>query len=212
MQSDNLVHPSGLSLRPFSFLLSSLLVLLLLSGCARREAFNEDSQEMMVEDGAEGEPEIMTYDGKLLAQVVEDSVIYIVSTQELIQPFIREFGDGTVVDKVMISKVQETEEDTAAYYLVGLGIRNGAFRSMAMELDVAARNALYLSSKAAKHMCLADIGCSFCYFTFIGNKITGCECGTRSPGTNCVHKVADSNTLLKGTRIGENHRQNSKRR
>ena len=73
-------------------------------------------------------------DGVLLAQVVFDSVDYIVPKQELMQPFIKEFGNGTVVDRVMIRKVQDNKELPASYYLVGLGIRNGSFRSMALEL------------------------------------------------------------------------------
>lgn len=126
-----------------------------------------------------------------------DSVDYIVPTTQLMQPFIREFGDGTVVDKVMIRKVQETKEDEPAYYLVGLGMQNGAFRSMALELDLAADNSLYLSSNGAKHMCKSSAGCGFCYFTFSGNRITGCECSSRAPGNNCEHRFTEKNTLLK---------------
>lgn len=171
-----------------------LLVLLLVGACTRRESFPEES-----DDPESAEREV--YDGKLLAQVVFDSVDYIVPRQELMQPFIREFGDGTVVDKVMISKVQETKEDKAGYYLVGMGIKNGAFRSMALELDVAADNSLYLSSKGSKHICTAGPGCGFCYFTFSGNKITGCECNTRAPGYNCEHRSTPQNQLLKDVQL-----------
>lgn len=177
-----------------------VLLLLVASACTRRESFPEESDEPL--EVAEGEAAPVKYDGVLLAQVVQDSVHYIVSKEALLQPFIREFGDGTVVDKVMIRKVQEVEEDTAAYYLVGLGIRNGAFRSMALELDKASDNSLFLSSQGGKHMCQASIGCSFCYFTFSGNKITGCECSSRSTENTCVHKVAPTNGLLKNTRLG----------
>lgn len=177
-----------------------VLMLLAASACTRRESFPQESDEP--QEVVEGEAAPMKYDGVLLAQVVMDSVHYIVSKEALLQPFIREFGDGTVVDKVMIRKVQEVEEDTAAYYLVGLGMRNGAFRSMALELDIASDNSLYLSSQGAKHMCQASIGCSFCYFTYSGNKITGCECGSRSPENKCVHKLSQTNGLLKNTRVG----------
>ncbi|WP_439879831.1 hypothetical protein ACSX1A_11690 [Pontibacter sp. MBLB2868] len=176
------------------------LLLLIVSACTRRESFPQDSEEPV--EQIEGEAAPMKYDGVLLAQVVSDSVHYIVSKEVLLQPFIREFGDGTVVDKVMIRKVQEVEEDTAAYYLVGLGMRNGAFRSMALELDIASDNSLYLSSQGDKHMCQASIGCSFCYFTYSGNKITGCECGSRSIENKCVHKVSQTNGLLRNTRVG----------
>lgn len=167
-------------------------LLILSSACSTREFIQEEA-ETAPED-AEAE---IPYDGKLLAQVVFDTVDYIVPTTELMQPFIREFGDGTVVDKVMIRKVQETEEDEPAYYLVGLGMQNGAFRSMALELDLAADNSLYLSSKGARHICKSSIGCGFCYFTFSGNRITGCQCSSRAPGNNCEHRFSESNTLLK---------------
>ncbi|WP_242917115.1 hypothetical protein [Pontibacter liquoris] len=182
-------------LTPDRFLYFMLMVLLLASACTRREAFPEESESDPDETPAE------RYDGKLLAQVILDSVNYIVPKQELYQPFIREFGDGTVVDKVMIRKVQETKEDSAVYYLVGLGIRSGAFKSMALELDMTSDNSLYLSSKGGKHTCQAAPGCEFCYFTYSGNKITGCECSSRAPGNNCVHKFSQQNSLLKDVQL-----------
>lgn len=185
-------HLSIASFRPFYTL---LLVLLLATACTRRESFPEESQTEPGEAPAE------RYDGQLLAQVVSGNVDYIVPKQELLQPFIREFGDGTVVNRVMIQKVQETKEDKPTYYLVGLGIRSGAFHSMALELDVAADNSLYLSSKGAKHTCQAAPGCDFCYFTFSANKITGCECSSRAPGNDCVHKFSQRNELLKGVQL-----------
>ncbi|GAB3204189.1 hypothetical protein ABID22_002974 [Pontibacter aydingkolensis] len=185
-----------------------MLVLLLTTACTRREAFPEDSEEPI--EVAEGEEAPAKYDGVLLAQVVFDSVDYIVDRKDLLQPFIKEFGDGTVVDKVMIRKVQETKADKPAYYLVGLGIRNGAFRSMALQLDIAADNSLYLSSKNPKFMCHAGPGCDFCYFTFAGNKITGCECSARAAGNNCAHKVSETNSLLSNSRLREVERSEQK--
>ena len=177
-----------------------LLALLLNTACARRESFPEDSDDPV--EVAEGEEEAPAkYDGVLLAQVVFDSVDYIVDRKDLLQPFIKEFGDGTVVDKVMIRKVQETKKDTAGYYLVGIGIRNGAFKSMALQLDVAADNSLYLSSNSAKYICNAGPGCEFCYFTFVGNKITGCECSSRAAGNNCGYKTSQTNELLTNSRL-----------
>ena len=101
----------------------------------------------------------------------------------------------------MIRKVQETKKDKPAYYLVGLGIRNGAFKSMALELDVSSDNSLYLSSKSPKYLCNAGPGCSFCYFNFVGNKITGCECSSRAAGNNCGYTLSNSNELLNNSRL-----------
>lgn len=184
-------------------------MLLVVSACTRREAFPEDSEEPL-EEVAEGEEAPAKYDGVLLAQVVFDSVDYIVDRRDLLQPFIQEFGDGTVVDKVMIRKVQETKNDKPAYYLVGLGIRNGAFKSMALQLDVAPDNSLYLSSKSPKYMCNAGPGCEFCYFTFVGNKITGCECSARAAGNNCGYKVTESNEMLSRSRLRQVERSSQK--
>ncbi|WP_299820750.1 hypothetical protein [uncultured Pontibacter sp.] len=186
-----------------------LFVFLVATACTRREAFPEDSESPV--EVAEGEEAPEKYDGVLLAQVVFDSVDYIVDRKDLLQPFIREFADGTVVDKVMIRKVQETKDDDPAYYLVGLGIRNGAFRSMALQLDIAANNSLYLSSKSPKYMCNAGPGCDFCYFTFLGNKITGCECSAKAAGNNCAHKVSDTNSLLANSRLREVDRSSQRR-
>jgi hypothetical protein len=182
--------------------LALTLILLVAAGCTRREAFPEESEDGPL-DAEEAEPK---YDGQLLAQVVFDSVDYIVPQQELMQPFIKEFGNGTVVDKVMIRKVQDNKKLPASYYLVGLGIRNGSFRSMALELDVTSDKSLYLSSNSIKHMCEASSGCDFCYFSFEDNKITGCQCSIRAAGYDCRHRVQAGNTLLQGTRIKNNKR------
>ena len=208
MIKNNLTCPcSGLS-RQAHLLFLFLFLLLGASACSSREVIREES-ELGIEE--EGEVPVATYDGKLLAQVVFDTVDYIVARRELLQPFIREFGDGTVVDQVMIRKVQETKEDKPAYYLVGLGQRSGAFRSMALELDLTSDNSLYLSSKGSKHICQAGAGCSFCYFTFSGNRITGCECDSRAPGNNCSHKFSERNNLLKDVQL-RNQRQGAGRK
>ncbi|MCC9165743.1 hypothetical protein [Pontibacter harenae] len=188
-----------------NYLVSLVLLLMLLwsSSCTRRESLPEESYNPASEERMPGEE---SYPGRLLAQVVFDSVDYIVPRQELLQPFISEFGDGTVVDKVMIRKVQETKDDKPGYYLVGMGIRNGAYRAMALELDVASDNSLFLSSNSAKHICNAASGCDFCYFTYSGNKITGCECSTRAPGYNCQHKFSQTNGLLKGVQLSNTRR------
>ncbi|SFG30191.1 hypothetical protein [Pontibacter chinhatensis] len=185
-----------------------LFLLLASSACSTREFIQEENPEGEAEVEAE-----IPYDGVLLAQVVFDTVDYIVPSEQLMQPFIKEFGDGTVVDRVMIRKVQETKEDEPAYYLVGLGMQNGAYRSMALQLDLAADNSLYLSSKGSRHICRSSIGCGFCYFTFSGNQITGCECSSRAPGNNCEHRYSENNTLLKDNpRLRSNREQEDKKR
>ena len=176
--------------------LALTLILLVAVGCTRREAFPEESEEEPLDQ--EAGPK---YDGQLLAQVVLDEINFVVPQQELVQPFIKEFGNGTVVNKVTIHKVQDNKNLPATYYLVGLGIYNGSFRSMALELDVASDNSLYLSSKSVKHICEATAGCDFCYFNFVDNRITGCQCSIRAAGYDCRHKAQEGNTLLQGVRL-----------
>lgn len=183
--------PSSLSL--FYFV---LMLVLVASACTRREALPEES-DVNQQDA----DQVYVYDGQLLAQAIADSIVYIVPKQELIQPFIREFGDGTVVTKVMIHRIQDAPNDTPGFYLVGLGMQNGGFRSMALSLDVAANDALYLSSSGTKHVCKATAGCGFCYFTFEGSKIVGCECDNRGEGNSCQHVFKKNNELLKGVRL-----------
>ena len=207
MAKNNFARLCSALLSQNSLVLLLLLVVVSTSACTSREAIREES-ELSEEDG---EVPIAPYDGKLLGQVVFNEVEYIVSRQELLQPFIREFGDGTVVDQVRIRKIQDTEDDKPAYYLVGLGMRSGAFRSMALELDLAADNTLYLSSSGSKHMCQSGAGCGFCYFTFSGNKITGCECESREPGNNCTHKFSENNSLLKDVTLRSQRRTDSKK-
>src|SRR5690606_41471206 len=66
--------------------------------------------------------------GKLLGQMIFDSVTYAVQPEEMLRPFIKEFGDGTVVDHAQIRKVQATKNDEPYYYAVGIGQKNGEFR------------------------------------------------------------------------------------
>ena len=195
--SDNTPKHSMLRLpSSLSWFYLMLIVVLTAAGCTRRETLPEES-----DSSPQDTDEVYVYDGQLLAQAIADSIVYIANRQAMIQPFIREFGDGTVVNRVMIHRVQEAPNDSPGFYLVALGMHNGGFRSMALSLDVAANNALYLSSNGTKHVCKASAGCSFCYFTFEGNKIVGCECDNRGSGNNCEHKFSKQNQLLKGIKL-----------
>lgn len=195
--SENPLHTFKLRLHSsLSLFFFIAFIALVASACTRREALPEDSDM-----GMQDTEETYMYDGQLLAQAISDSIVYVVDRQSLIQPFIREFGDGTVVNKVMIHRIQDTPNDTPGFYLVGLGMYNGSFRSMALSLDVAANNALYLSSRGTKHVCKASIGCGFCYFTFEGNKIVGCECDTKGEGSSCQHVFSKQNQLLRNVRL-----------
>ncbi|WP_125185493.1 hypothetical protein [Botryobacter ruber] len=181
-----------------------LLLLLLSSACARRDTLrDENTSDPVADPGMVGEstPAPPVYDGVLLGQIVFDTVDYIVPREQLLQPFIREFGDGTVVDRVMIHKVQEDKKVKPAYYLVGMGLFNGSSRIMALELDVAKDNSLYLSTRSMKYICKGSAGCSFCVFTFKGNKIVSCVCDSGSSQNICKQEISESNSLLRGVKL-----------
>ncbi|TGE28223.1 hypothetical protein [Hymenobacter metallicola] len=131
-----------------------------------------------------------------LARINEGKVEYIMPRAQLATAFIREFNDGTVVDKTMIRKVQESAKDKPVYYLVGMGLRDGMFRSMAIPLITSTDQSLYLSSNAERYV-ITSVGCSFCYFSFEKNQITGTTCGDNSGGSRCDMVVENSNNLFR---------------
>ncbi|TGE18901.1 hypothetical protein [Hymenobacter elongatus] len=131
-----------------------------------------------------------------LARINEGKVEYIMPRAQLATAFIREFNDGTVVDKTMIRKVQEGAKDKPIYYLVGLGLRNGMFRSMAIPLITSSDQSLYLNSNSERYT-ITSVGCSFCYFSFEKNRITGTTCGDDSGGSRCDLVVENTNTLFR---------------
>ncbi|UOQ71367.1 hypothetical protein [Hymenobacter cellulosilyticus] len=131
-----------------------------------------------------------------LARLNEGKIEYIMPRAQLATAFIREFNDGTVVDKTMIRKVQESAKDKPIYYLVGMGLRDGMFRSMAIPLITSTDQSLYLSSHAERYV-ITSVGCSFCYFSFEKNQITGTTCGDNSGGSRCDLVVENSNNLFR---------------
>lgn len=133
--------------------------------------------------------------GKLLAQVVFDSVVYIIPPEEMLQPFIDEFADGTVVDKAMIKKVQAAKTDKPGYYLVGVGQKNGSSRMMAFQLYVAEDNSLYITSSSRKHV-TTSTSCAFCLFTFSKNMVSGAQCEDSGKDLDCTYTTSDYNKFM----------------
>ncbi|NVO85016.1 hypothetical protein [Hymenobacter terrestris] len=132
---------------------------------------------------------------KQIAQVVNDKVDYITPKQDLATRFTRQFGDGTSINKTIIRKVQETPKDKAVYYLVGLGLRDGMFRAMAIPLLTSSNNSLYLSSNAPRYI-LTSVGCTFCYFNFESNEIVGTSCEENTGGSRCDLTVENNNAFF----------------
>lgn len=129
---------------------------------------------------------------KQVAEVSEGKIRYLVPREQLAGAFTREFGDGTAIDKTMIRKVQETPKDKAVYYLVGIGLRDGMYRAMALPLQTSSDNSLYLSSSAARYI-ITGVGCTFCFFNFEKNEIVGTSCEENTGGSRCDLRVEDNN-------------------
>lgn len=132
---------------------------------------------------------------KQVATINEGKVEYIVPRNQLATAFIRLFGDGTVVDKTSIQKVQESKKDKPMYYLVGVGLRNGMYRAMALPLQSSSDNSLYLSSNAERYI-LTSVGCPFCSFSFEKNRIVGTNCEENSGGSRCDLIVKEYNEFF----------------
>ncbi|KAA9327589.1 hypothetical protein F0P96_16550 [Hymenobacter busanensis] len=135
---------------------------------------------------------------KLVAEITEGKVQYTIPKEQLAQNFIRQFNDGTVIDKAMIRKVQSTPKDKPAYFLVGLGLRNGQFRAMALPLQQSTDNSLYLSSAAERYI-IESSGCQFCFFNFENNQIMGTSCEENGGGASCDLTVERKNTFFAAT-------------
>ncbi|SHJ28524.1 hypothetical protein SAMN02745146_2758 [Hymenobacter daecheongensis DSM 21074] len=133
---------------------------------------------------------------KQVARIAEGKVEYLIPRAQLASAFIREFKDGTVVDKTMIRKVQESPKDKAIYYLVGMGLRNGMFRSMAIPLETSTDKSLYLNSNAERYI-ITSVGCNFCYFSFEKNRIVGTTCEDNSGGSRCDLVVENTNGIFR---------------
>lgn len=109
--------------------------------------------------------------------------------------FIRQFGDGTVIDKVMVRPAPRAPKEPATYYLIGMGLRDGRFRAMALPLRNSGNGALLLSPSAERYV-LTGNGCPSCYFNFEGSRIIGSSCDDNSGSSSCTFQVLEENTLL----------------
>ena len=176
-----------------------LLAGILVSGCGEKGIPEESDPNAIVMEGVDPDTipeEKKQYIGERVAQMIFDSVAYVIPSEKFLKPFIKEFGDGTVVDKAMIKRVNDDVNAQPAYYLVGLGWNNGNFRAMAFELNVDTENSLYLDKRSPKHIA-EGTRCDFCYFTFISNKISGVECDAGdNPNGNCDYKTDGSNSMF----------------
>ncbi len=172
------------------------VTLLLLSACETskpgRGGFPEVSTSTDPEDVRKRRLEATSTQ---VGRVSEGKIEYLVPRSQLAQNFIRQFSDGTVIDKTIIRKVQGSTKEKAGYYLVGLGMYNGSYRAMALPLQISSDQSLYLTSDAERYI-VTSVGCQFCYFSFEKSAITGTACEDNTAGNHCDMTVENGNTFF----------------
>jgi hypothetical protein len=171
------------------------LFILLLAALVACETSKRGIPEVNVFDSDELEQRQLEVNSKLVGRVIEGRVEYVVPRAQLATGFIRQFNDGTVVDKTSIRKVQGSAKDKPIYYLVGMGLRNGMYRAMAIPLEASTDNSLYLRSSAERYI-VTSVGCTFCFFSFEKNRITGTDCEENTGGSRCDLEVESNNTFF----------------
>ena len=120
------------------------------------------------------------------------------SQATLATAFIRQFGDGTVIDRILVRKAPPlTPGEKTTCFLVGMGLKNGNFRAMALPLTPSPDGSTYYLSASAARYIISGIGCPACYFNFDDNgSIVGSTCSENSGGSSCDLKVVPSNALF----------------
>ena len=173
--------------------LLSLLILFLTMGCESTKPAEYGSPNRNRGTAIEA-PE-----SRQIVHITDSSTEYVTPRSELARAFIRQFGDGTVIDKIQVRKAP-TEGGTApSYYLIGMGLRNGMFRAMALPLNTGGDNTYYLSPNAERYT-ITGTNCPMCFFNFENGRIVGTTCGERISGATCDLKVESNNSLFSRTR------------
>jgi hypothetical protein len=138
--------------------------------------------------GAANSHQIMHLDNK-------GAVKYKVGQAALAAALIRQFHDGTVIDRVQVRKAPGSEATSPVYYLIGLGHNNGSYRAIALPLRGTNDSTYYLSPKASRYV-ISGVGCPNCYFDFENGHIIGTTCDDNSGGSSCNLKVLQENEVF----------------
>ncbi|MFD2720756.1 hypothetical protein ACFST9_18690 [Hymenobacter monticola] len=171
--------------------LLSLLVMLLAMSCeSTKTATNEFGSPNRIKGEVIAKPE-----SRQIVHFTDTTTEYKTPRSEMARAFIRQFNDGTVVDKIQVRKAPGIEGAPVTYYLIGMGLRGGTFRAMALPLTSGGDNTYYLRP-AAERYTLTSVGCPACYFNFENGRIVGTSCTESYPGSHCDLKVEPNNELF----------------
>ena len=179
--------------------LLSLLFILLVMSC---ETSRRGADEYVGPNRSEATPDAQADErpsevaSRQIAQLNDMGKIEFKTSQsDLARAFIRQFNDGTVIDKILVRKAPGKDNLATGYFLVGMGLRNGMFRAMALPLQSGGDNSFSLSSAAERYI-ISGVGCSSCTFNFEGGRIVGTTCADNSGGSFCDLKVEPTNSLF----------------
>ena len=175
--------------------LLGLLTVLLVMSC---ESTKPTSSEFGNPNRIKGEV-IAAPESRQIVHFTDSTTEYVTPRSELARAFIRQFGDGTVIDKIQVRKAPVGPGTPVSYYLIGLGLRNGMYRAMALPLTAGGDNTFYLRPTAERYT-ITGVGCPMCFFNFENGRIVGTACGERVGGSNCDLKVDANNSLFTATR------------
>jgi len=107
----------------------------------------------------------------------------------------RQFNDGTVIDRVLVRAAPGPKTSRPTYYLIGMGLREGSFRAVALPLTGSDDGTFYLRP-AAHCFVLTSAGCPSCYFNFEDGYIVGTTCDDNSGGSSCTLRELPGNQVF----------------
>ena len=174
-------------------LLSALVALLSMSCESMKQRTSEFGSPNRIKGEAIAAPE-----SRKIVHFTDTTTEYKTPRRELARAFIHQFNDGTVIDKVQVRKAPTDPKQPIAYYLIGMGLRSGHFRAMALPLTSGGDNTYYLRPTAERYT-LTSVGCTACYFNFENGRIVGTTCSENSSGSHCDLKVESNNSLFSTT-------------
>lgn len=184
--------------RLFGLLLLGVLSGLLLSSCETtrtKEASGPASRAERMSDlpgaalsGAAASHQVMHLDG-------QGAVTYKLAQSVMAAALIRQFNDGTVIDRVQVRKAPGSEAASPVYYLIGLGHRQGSYRAIALPLRGTDDSTYYLTPSASRYV-ISGVGCPSCYFDFEDGHIIGTTCDDNAGGNSCTLSVLPTNEVF----------------
>ena len=130
-----------------------------------------------------------------IVRLTTDGLEYVMRRNELAAALTRQFGDGTVIDKVLVKAAPAATGTPAKYYLIGMGLNGGNFRAMALPLTGSTDSTYSLNPRANRYI-LTGRGCPMCFFNFEDGEIAGTTCAENTGNVVCDFKSESGNEMF----------------